>query len=238
MSKTAQVLNLGVIGAEHVEPFPGTADRPAGAAPVERAGRWPDPGPRVAGSMSLFLPGTGQLLRGETMNGLFVLSTIGFFGALSWALLSTFERLAGTLRLFHLSIGLVFWTLVLAYSLAGAIHIAGVLNASIEYRRRRPVFHPAIPGVCSAIVPGWGQLMNGDRRRAALFLGFVWFVGGAWLITSARTTGFLNEFIPTVPAWEQALRQPIFVWTAQWTLPAVVWCLAIYDAAASAAARR
>jgi hypothetical protein len=48
----------------------------------------------------------------------------------------------------------------------------------------------------------------------------------------------LNVHLPAVTAFEEALRRPGLVWVARWTAPVLLWVLAVYDAASSAAGRR
>jgi hypothetical protein len=78
----------------------------------------------------------------------------------------------------------------------------------------------------------------GDRFRAILFLGGCWIVAAAWIVSSAEATDLINAYVPIVASWEQAARAPLVVWMVKWTTPFVVWCLAVYDAAVSAASRR
>ena len=65
----------------------GTAlPRPPASFPRQpRAGWLPDIGPELSASLSLFLPGTGQVLRREMILGAFFLSTLPFLGAFGWA---------------------------------------------------------------------------------------------------------------------------------------------------------
>ena len=47
------------------------------------------------GSLSLFLPGSGRLLRGQPALGLFFICSLGFLVTLGWAVLATIDRLSG-----------------------------------------------------------------------------------------------------------------------------------------------
>jgi hypothetical protein len=179
------------------------------------------------------------LLRRETLLGIFYLSSIAFLGVLTWSILTTFDRLTGTLALLEVSLALPLWILVTAYGCAAGLHVAGVLNAATgrtaAARQTPPAF---VPGLASALVPGWGQLLNGDRARAGVFLGSLWAVAAVWIVGSSAATEFFNTYVTSVGSWEQTLRQPAVAWTARWTLPVLLWGLAIYDAASSAANRR
>jgi hypothetical protein len=195
-------------------------------------------GPGLAGSLSLFLPGLGQVARGEITLGLFFLSSTGFFAAIAWALIDTFDRITALFGLLGLPIGSLLWWFASSYVVVSVLHLSSVLAAAAPYSSRRRAHHPVVSGAASVIVPGWGQLLNGDRARAGLFLGGVWVTAALWILGSNRATGFLNGLVPIVPVWEATLRQPFVAWTAEVTLPILIWSLAIYDAAASAAFRR
>ena len=232
MATTGEAYDLGTVA--------GTAGRPV-ARPVPAAshayGRSRIPHSELLsflpGSLSLFLPGSGQVLHGDTTRGLFFFCSIGFLGTLSWALLTTADRLAETLALLEVSMMPVFAVVALAYCLAGVAHVGGVLSAAP--RVSRSDWHPAVSGLASALVPGWGQLLNGDRIRAGLFLACLWLAAAVWILDSRATMELLNAYLPGVGIWEQTVRQPFVLWTARWTFPAVLWSLAIYDAASSAA---
>jgi TM2 domain-containing membrane protein YozV len=161
----------------------------------------------VVRSLSIFAPGSTQVLRGQITRGVFYASALLFLASLAWALLETLDRLAMTLDVLGRSVSFVVWILALLFALAASVHLAGVWTAMED--APRSARHPVVAGIASAIVPGWGQLLNGDRIRTMLFLGGLWLVSGACLL-----------------------------WTTKLTAPFVIWALAIYDAAASAVARR
>jgi hypothetical protein len=175
---------------------------------------------------------------GRITEGLFYVSTLAFLGALSAAILETVDRLVPTLELLGRSTAWVCWMLGVAFVLGAALHLAAVWTAwrpgdGREYR----ALHPAVPAAASLIVPGWGQVLNGDRLRAMLFLGGCWIVAGTWILSSAWATDLFNTYAPVVAPWEQSARAPLAMWTLRWTAPVVLWSLAVYDAMASAAAR-
>ena len=41
--------------------------------------------------------------------------------------------------------------------------------------------HPLLSACGSVILPGWGQILNGDRWRGVFFLGGLWIVAAAWI---------------------------------------------------------
>jgi TM2 domain-containing membrane protein YozV len=190
-------------------------------------------------SLSVFVPGATQMVRGQVTLGLFFLSALVFLGALASAVLDTIDRLAPTLDLLGWSAALAFWVLGSAFVLAAAAHLAAVWNGCEAVTEGdRPPRHPVVPAVASLIVPGWGQILNGNRLRAMLFLGGCWLVAGTWVVCSPSTTELLSTYLPVVGPWEQLARAPLLTWSLKWTVPVVLWSLAVYDAAAGAAVHR
>ena len=91
-----------------------------------------------------------------------------------------------------------------------------------------------MPGVASLLFPGWGQVLNGDRGRATVFLGGLWLVAAAWILVWAPVQELFSANGFYLPSWLRILSSPAM----RWTLPAVIWTLAVYDAASRAASRR
>jgi len=123
------------------------------------------------------------------------------------------------------------WSVAGLFVCAAFLHLWSVLGSGSS-EVRAP--HPVICGVASALLPGWGQLLNGHLTRAALFLAGLWVVGAIWLLASPPAAAVLEAqglYLPTALAYATSS-------AVRWTLPAVVWSLAVYDATASAAAGR
>ena len=100
--------------------------------------------------------------------------------------------------------------------------------------RRRPI----VSGIASGLMPGWGQLLNGDRVRALFFVGSLWVVGCGWLLSSSLATDLLNFYAPIVSPFEQSARSPQLIWAVKWATPLLIWAMAVYDAVTSAARQR
>ena len=81
----------------------------------------------LAGTFSLFLPGSGQLLLGRIAPGFFFIASLGFLGALSWAVISHMDRLAPTLVLLGLPRASGVWSLGVIYGLATGLYLWNVL---------------------------------------------------------------------------------------------------------------
>ncbi len=242
MGQTADVYDLGELEEQTAWPRressaggrSGTADSSPRGAIAAGARTSIGPGRALAGTLSLLLPGAGQVVRGDLTTGVFFLTAFGFLGTLGWALLGTTDRWVLTLDVLGYPRELGVCALAALFILAGMLHLASVMNAGGSLPERGQAPHPATAGVASAIVPGWGQLLNGDLGRATLFLGAAWAVTGVWVVGSAPAGSLLRSLDLALPDALANLCAP----GARWTLTAVLWALAVYDAAASAANRR
>jgi hypothetical protein len=176
------------------------------------------------------------MLRGDIGTGLFFLSSLAFLGTLAWAIIVTLDRLSGTLTVLDLPAAAAVWSIGVIYVLAAVVYLANVVRPGPHWPELgySDGVHPVLAGLASAIIPGWGQLLNGNRKRAAMFLGGLWVIAAAWVLATpavATTMDRMDLYLPhPVPLFYSA--------AVRWTMPAVIWTLAVYDAAASAATRR
>lgn len=238
MEHDVHVYDLGEVRLDE----PKKAPRPASpqvtsrpAAPARHDAARPDRvGASLTGSLSLFVPGAGQLLGGEPALGLFFASGLGFAFAALHALVTTLDRLLPTLdvlRIPRVTAGASLVALLLA---AVTLHLAAVVHAYSLHGDRPGSVHPSVAGLASAVVPGWGQILVGHRVRAALLLGSLWTIAIAWLVVTPRGLGILRDLGVSVPRGLRDGFGPVTLVTA----PAVVWALAVHDAVMGAVARR
>lgn len=185
-----------------------------------------------AGTLSLFAPGTGNLVRGEFAVGLFFLSSLAFMASLGWALVVTLDRITATLRVLDFPGAPALWALTGVFVVAGGLHMTSILAANPHVEPRAP--HPVVAGVASAIVPGWGQILNGSYKRACLFLASLWLIAAIWILASPAVHASLASLRLFIPPEILLFCSP----AVRFTAPAVVWALSIYDAAATASAGR
>lgn len=185
-----------------------------------------------AGSVgiALFVPGAGHVLRGRIATGLFFLASIGFLGTLAWALLGTLDRLGPTLALLGLPSAGGVWALGGIFVLAAVLHVASVAGAVEDGSSPGPVG----AGIASGLIPGWGQALTGRRLSAALFLSGCWIVAAAWALVLPPVRALLQAQELELPRVLALLSSPV----VRWSLPAVIWTLAVYDAALRAARGR
>ena len=188
----------------------------------------------LAGTFSLFLPGSGQLLLGRIAPGFFFIASLGFLGALSWAVISNMDRLAPTLVLLGLPRASGVWSLGVIYGLATGLYLWNVLCSGNPTLRSSSAAPPWLAALASLVLPGWGQYLNRRRLSAMLFLGGLWVVGLAWFLPSPPAARFLTSQNLILPPVLLVLTTPV----VRWCLTAALWGLAVYDAWSSAASQR
>lgn len=228
------VFDLGEIDSQYKRPARSAnaeaRQQPHGRSGVERPPANPGWGDFVeAGSMgiALVLPGAGQLLRAQFSRGLFFLAWVGFLATLGWALLGTLDRLAPTLALLGLPAEGGVWALGALFLVAAVLHVASAVGSVRLEASPKPV----TAGVASGLVPGWGQALSGRRWSAALFLSGCWIVAAAWILVSPPVRDLLDAHALELPRSLLLLSSPV----VRWSLPAVIWTLAVYDAVVRAA---
>jgi hypothetical protein len=190
----------------------------------------------IFGSLSVFVPGVGQFALGDPTAGLFFLTSMAFLASLCWAVVGTLERIAETLMVLGYPKQAGVWALGLLYIVGALVHLGSVWHAASRDRAvgEIPSPPPLLAGAASALVPGWGQLLNGCRLRAVVFIGALWVIGAAWLVSSAPVESLLASVGLVAAPEMKVFGEPL----VRWTLPAVVWTVAVYDAWSTAAARR
>jgi hypothetical protein len=226
-------------GLELAEPAPASAkkkrrrSRPATEHPAHSTG-WP----RLAASCSMLLSGTGHLLHRRWRVGLLylfiVVGTLSFHyflpdlwaGIRSWA---TRYDLAET----DLLVGLLLTDLYLIMILLLGVFHAFRVGIASSTDGLDPSPHPLGPALASMLVPGWGQIVNGQIGKALAFLFVVYaliFAVAAWLILP----GPIEQLVRA----ETHPLQALMVVAALATIGIVVWALSLYDAALVARYRR
>jgi hypothetical protein len=238
MSRDEAVYDLGEVELDKPKPLFGATSAVPRPASVRR-GFQPEPegvGPALAGSLSMFVPGLGQIVEGEIAWGLFYLTGVGFCASSLWALLATLDSLVPMLRLLEIPREVLVIAVTTLTFLAIALHLAAVFHAQARASSGggSTAPHPIVAGLASLLLPGWGQLLSSHRRRAALFLGSVWLLGVAWLLVTPAGARVLSRLSIALPASLRDGWGPVVLLSA----PVVLWVIAVYDAAAGAATER
>ena len=239
MSDDTAVYNLGEVEAPAAparrkpQTPVATPVRPAGTAAARAAAiRNTPPSPAVrpidafTDSLELFVPGTGQLLRGRWSDGFAVLAAAGFLGTMAWAIWNTMDRIAGTLTVLGYTAAGGIYALAAIYICLGGLHATNLLYGTVRGPERG---HPVVTGLASGLLPGWGQLINRQPAKAATFVLGLWGVGLLWLLASPWTIALLDTYGLTFRPGFDALSHP----GVRWTAPVVLWALSIYDAVAT-----
>jgi len=183
------------------------------------------------GTASLVLPGTGQMLRGEFALGLFYLSSMGLIAAVIWALVTSLERVTETLRTLEYPGAPALWAIAVSFGAAILLHLGSILSASPSGPKSP---HPILAGLASAVLPGWGQVLNGAYRRACLFVCGAWIVAAMWILSLPVVHEGLAEVRLFIPDEVLAVCSP----AVRFTAPVLIWALGLYDAVATATSRR
>lgn len=230
MSQDSQVYDLGEIAIDAPRVAAASAAAPQTARPravapttVSRAARAAIPTTSYASSLSLFVPGASQMASSRGAVGFAFLSLAGLLATLAWATAGNLDRLWPTLDLLGAPPESAVWSLAALFGAFGLLHVSSVVSAV-----RTDALPPYrwISALASFLVPGWGQVLNGDRGRAAVFVSGLWLVGVAWILASPQVQSMLDArglFLP----------RPLAVATTaavRFTFPAVLWTLAVYDA--------
>lgn len=242
MSDREPVYDLGEIRDETRVgrgPSPSTeavVSRPPTRETSRRLPTPPRPAPTlVPTSLSILVPGSGHLLQGRYGAGAaWMAVSLSLVGALAgaWRLL---PRLWAAAEVLGLPPEASVWLLGAFAVALVAVHETSVLSVrSYEGAGAHDGVHPALASAASSLIPGWGQLLNGDLVRGGSFLLGAWATAAAWVLASAPVQEMLV-------AYRLFLPEPLATMSGvavRWALPAGVWPLAIHDAWISARSRR
>lgn len=187
--------------------------------------------PTTALSLSLLLWGAGQIYNGQRELGfLFLLIMANFYTFLGmmwfhWeALLSLLGKFQITsfevfvaYGLFYFC-GLLFWFI----SALHAYYTSKGQPSSIDGEDRS-----ILPPLCSFLMPGWGQFLNGQNKKGLLFL--LSTIPG---LLALFALGTIPRLWPTLDSAAQRLFLEKILMVAVLTVPAflLTWIIGIYDA--------
>jgi TM2 domain-containing membrane protein YozV len=189
--------------------------------------------PAVAATLSLLIWGTGQFYVRHMKSGfLFLLLMTNFCAIVGlecfyWNFFTAFldrvhigrsnaSAVVGTICV----TGLLIWV----FNILHAFYSADNKHA-MTYERGG---HPLLAAFCSALVPGWGQLLNGQPKKAFIFLIFA----GAGL--AAGTVLTLTMFVwPRLNTVDDRIAVEWLIVAAAVVSPPVflMWLMSIFDAA-------
>jgi TM2 domain-containing membrane protein YozV len=166
-------LAKGSKGAERARGTEETVSERATPAPARRS-RSRQPSPATAGTLSLFVWGLGQFYNGDLrLATLFMLCELQVL-AFHYFLYRMWDQVLGFVRIWFVSE----WELMLyASSIDFCLIFFMIYNVAQAYRGAEAhggqvssTKLPVLPGVASALIPGWGQMLNGQLGKATFFL--------------------------------------------------------------------
>jgi len=188
--------------------------------------------PALAATLSLLIWGMGQFYNRKWKWGLlFILLMANFYGTPAlvigyWPIIAPYletlhitrsNALMGTEAFWM--IGLIFWIFNVLHAYYGA-----------EKNRMQPfegINHPVLVTLCSFLIPGWGQLLNGQPKKAFFFLVFA--AGGCAAVTAPVSIFFIWPMLATI---DDRIAVEWMVVAAAGIFPLVflMWMIGLYDA--------
>ncbi|MEK6656365.1 MAG: hypothetical protein AABY58_02890 [Nitrospirota bacterium] len=188
--------------------------------------------PAIAATLSLFLWGGGQIYNKDTRSGFSLLIAMAVFGLsfsmilINWDIVFTFLKGIG---LTPMNIILLFFFL---YALIMLLWYGNIIHAylSVDRTRNEPfngTDHPVLSGIASTLIPGWGQILNGQFKKGMLYL-FSFFAG----------TFCLTFIISATVLWpsidmenEKSIFEKMLLTTgASAFIASLLWLINIFDA--------
>jgi len=187
--------------------------------------------PAAAATLSMWIWGSGQLLNGDRDLAVLLALWQVQIAALHYLVCMTWGSLRRLAHLFFVSE----WELLLAAAALDFWFIfLWLFNVSQAYRsaeRRRGVFTGLkqwwLSGTASLLVPGWGQILNGQRMKGLCFL-FAFLTQG-WVLAFYFLTP-LYRVVSDLDPNQTLLRAVIQGGQITLGATALLWLLSIYDA--------
>ena len=158
--------------------------------------------PWIAASASMLVWGTGQLLTRRIALGILFLGFEGLVVAISYNLDRIWESLLRLANLYSIDPSQIQIVLLIAGTVVPFVWFGGVLEA-YEKAARHPqarVFSgpSVVPAAASAVVPGWGQILNNQLGKSIFFLG-VGGIAGYIVGVALRWPEFWSSLDPAPP---------------------------------------
>src|SRR5262249_26998155 len=100
-------------------------------------------------------------------------------------------------------------------------------SAEVRSGRFGGLHHPFVSGLTSLLIPGWGQLLNGQLGKAVFFL-FLFLLQGYLIALSLISP--LYRILVNIEPQRVLLDKAIKIGMAILFVTALSWLLAIYDA--------
>ena len=194
--------------------------------------------PRLAASLSIFVSGAGHLLHRRWRSAALYLMGFGSMLALHYVLYAAWADVVATAARFERDeVDLLFGLLLLDLFFV-SMSLTSVYTAFVVGHARRgggsaAAPNPVAPALASLLVPGWGQVVNGQILKAMAFLFVSYSVVltlAAWVLLPGPIERLLDGL--AVPL------QPTVAASALAIIGSVAWALSLYDGVLVARYRR
>lgn len=189
--------------------------------------------PGAASSLSLFVWGMGQLYNGDgKLATLFAMAQL-FVLAFHYMLYMTWDRIRSFAHLWFISE----WEMMLyASSIDFCVVLLMIYNVAHAYRtaeeaqgtRYRGIRRPFLSGLASLVIPGWGQLLNGQLGKGVFFL--FSFLVGIYLVVMYMHSPFYR-ILAELDTQRAFLHKARLTGQGILFVAALSWVLSVYDAA-------
>lgn len=193
----------------------------------------------LASTMSLFICGAGQAYNGQGQMGALLFLTETFLVALNWSLCRMWPEVKELADVFGVTDLQILLTMATLDFLLVFLAMTAVYQAYRQAERDDGQFggkdNPILSGMASLIIPGWGQLVNGQPGKAVAFLFFG--LTGVFTVVLLVFTPFL-AMLNEVNAWRDMSTQLNTGVAAVLAAAGIIWILSIYDAMLVAGFRR
>ncbi len=187
--------------------------------------------PAAAGSLSMLVWGLGQFYNGDTKLAMLFLVSEALVVAFHYMLVLTWDRIRTFAHLFFISE----WELMLyASSIDFCLIFFMIYNVAQAYRgaearggRFAGLHRPLVAGMASMLVPGWGQMLNGQLGKAVVFL--FTFLLQVYLLGLYLISPFYR-IVANLEPQQMILRRAIWVGMSVLFVTALSWLVSTYDA--------
>lgn len=187
--------------------------------------------PAAAGTLSLFVWGLGQLYNGDRkLAALFLLCEVQVV-AFHYLMIKAWSQIRAFAHTFFISE----WELMLyASSIDFCLIFFMIYNVAQAYRaaeahqgRFMGLHRPLVAGLASSLIPGWGQLLNGQLGKAIFFL--FSFLLQSYLLGLYLLSPFYR-ILAGLDTQELLLKKVTWVGMGILNGTALLWLLSAYDA--------
>ncbi len=188
--------------------------------------------PALAFSLSLLVWGGGQFYNRQWQLGLFYFLSMVNFYLLPAILLIYWQPITSGLQTLDVTpsqvivpLGIFFITGLMMWVI-NAVH-AYVTAADAQPEEFQGVSHPLLPAFCSLLIPGWGQILNGQMKKGVCYL--LVAVAGWFALAVLIVIPFLWPTLAS-PVDRLLAEQMLFIALLLAPLVLVAWVISVYDA--------